>query len=189
DNSFDVFILSTFTPFSGKQRVDEWLDVTESLFNQYKISRSLRYEAIPLLLEGNAKRKYIHHRHSIQSFGDLYEFLLSEFDTSNTLEPKKTPVSVSQSAETSQLHSLKMSNVIVEPNATSSSGDASVLNHSSVIPNASTMSLDTITNDLRKAILQDLIKNPKLFRGGKDDVQKWIEDIDHLMEVAHVPDT
>ncbi|CAF4129264.1 unnamed protein product, partial [Rotaria magnacalcarata] len=51
------------------------------------------------------------------------------------------------------------------------------------------MSLDTITNDLRKAILQDLIKNPKLFRGGKDDVQKWIEDIDHLMEVAHVPDT
>ncbi|CAF3714185.1 unnamed protein product [Rotaria socialis] len=189
DNSFDVFILSTFTSFSGKQRVDEWLDVTESLFNQYKISRSLRYETIPLLLEGNAKRKYIHHHHSIQSFDDLCEFLLSGFDTSNTLEPKKTPVSVSQSAETSQLHSLKMSNVIVEPNATSSSGDASVLNHSSVTPNASTMSLDTITNGLRKAILQDLIKNLKLFRGGKDGVQKWIEDIDHLMEVAHVSDT
>lgn len=188
DNSFDVFVLNIFKPFSGTQLVEQWLDETESLFNQYKISRSLRYEAIPLLLEGNAKRKYIRHRHSIQSFDDLYEFLLSEFDTSNTSEPRKPPTPLSQSAEVSQVRPPEMNNVIVENNATSSTGDASVLNYSSIVPNASTMSIDIITNDLRKAILQDLIKNPKLFRGGKDDVHKWIEDIDHLMEVAHVPD-
>ncbi|CAF3901366.1 unnamed protein product [Rotaria magnacalcarata] len=47
-------------------------------------------------------------------------------------------------------------------------------------------SLDSVVNDLRKAILADFIKNPKIFHGNKDDVIKWLEEIDHLMQTAHV---
>ena len=45
DDSFDEFILENFTQFSGQQNVTLWLDETERKFNQYRISRSLRFEA------------------------------------------------------------------------------------------------------------------------------------------------
>ena len=35
----------------------------------------------------------------------------------------------------------------------------------------------------------DIIKNPKLFRGEKDDIKKWIDEIEHLFDVAHIPDS
>ncbi|CAF5223737.1 unnamed protein product, partial [Rotaria magnacalcarata] len=49
------------------------------------------------------------------------------------------------------------------------------------------LSRDPVINDLRKAIVTDFIKNPKVFRGNKDDVTKWLEEIDHLMQTAHIP--
>jgi hypothetical protein len=58
-----------------------------------------------------------------------------------------------------------------------------------IISNSSTTIFDQTTNDLRKAIVGDLIKNPKVFRGAKDDVQKWIDDIEHLLDIAHIPET
>ena len=42
--------------------------------------------------------------------------------------------------------------------------------------------------DLRKVIVADFIRNPKIFRGNKDDVTKWLDEIDHLMQTAHVPE-
>ncbi|CAF4804052.1 unnamed protein product, partial [Rotaria magnacalcarata] len=53
----------------------------------------------------------------------------------------------------------------------------------------STFVLDETINDLRKAIVSDLIKNPKIFKGGKDDVNKWIDDTEHLLDVAHIPES
>ena len=46
-----------------------------------------------------------------------------------------------------------------------------------------------MVNDLRSAIVGDLIKNPKIFKGEKDDVKKWIDDIDHLLDGVHIPDS
>ena len=37
------------------------------------------------------------------------------------------------------------------------------------------------------AIVGDLIKNPKTFKGNKDDVNKWIDEIEHLLDIAHIP--
>ena len=51
------------------------------------------------------------------------------------------------------------------------------------------LSLDSVIADLRKVVVADFIKNPKLFRGNKDDVARWLEEIDHLMQTAHVPDS
>ncbi|CAF1493690.1 unnamed protein product [Adineta steineri] len=53
--------------------------------------------------------------------------------------------------------------------------------------NSSLAQTDPILNDLRKAIVENLIKNPKTFKGEKDDVNKWLEDIEHLLEIAHIP--
>ncbi|CAF4384919.1 unnamed protein product [Rotaria magnacalcarata] len=54
---------------------------------------------------------------------------------------------------------------------------------------SSTFVLNETINDLRKAIVSDLIKNPKIFKGAKDDVNKCIDDIEHLLDVAHIPDS
>ncbi|CAF3244078.1 unnamed protein product [Rotaria socialis] len=41
DNLFDRFICENFVPFSGIQPIDQWLDETETLFHQFKISQKL----------------------------------------------------------------------------------------------------------------------------------------------------
>ena len=33
-----------------------------------------------------------------------------------------------------------------------------------------------------------MIKNPKTFQGGKDDVNRWLDDIEHLFDIAPIPD-
>ena len=48
---------------------------------------------------------------------------------------------------------------------------------------------DQTLNNFRKAIVDNLIKNPKIFKGGKDDVKKWIEKIEHLLDLAHIPES
>lgn len=60
---------------------------------------------------------------------------------------------------------------------------------STVIPNNnnSTFLSDETRSHLRTAIVGNLIKNPKTFKGGKDDVNKWLEEIEHLFDAAHIP--
>ncbi|CAF0818376.1 unnamed protein product [Adineta steineri] len=48
---------------------------------------------------------------------------------------------------------------------------------------------DQALSDLYKAIVGDLVKNPKTFKGNKDDVNKWFENIEHLLNVAHISDS
>ncbi|CAF4808964.1 unnamed protein product, partial [Rotaria sp. Silwood2] len=79
-NSFDSFIIQNFTPFSGEQDVNLWLHDTEKKFNRLVIPRKLRFMAIPLLIEGDAKIIYILNRRNIQSFEDFHELLLVHFD-------------------------------------------------------------------------------------------------------------
>ncbi|CAF1015037.1 unnamed protein product [Rotaria sordida] len=61
-----------------------------------------------------------------------------------------------------------------------------VTNHNT---NNSTSNFDDVTNVLRKVLFQNLIKNPKTLQGEKDDVTKWLEDLEHLFDVAYIPDT
>ena len=49
--------------------------------------------------------------------------------------------------------------------------------------------LDSVITDLSKVVVTDFIKNPKFFRGNKDDVTKWLEEIDPLMQTAHISDS
>jgi len=79
-STFDVFILQNFTLFSGRENVIGWLDRTEKKFNELRISRNLRFAVVPLLIEGEAKRKYIYNRKQIKLFDDFYEFLLINYE-------------------------------------------------------------------------------------------------------------
>ncbi|CAF3676193.1 unnamed protein product [Rotaria sordida] len=80
EDEFDSFILKNFSPFSGSENEIDWLDNTDKKFNLHKISRNLRYVAIPLLVEGDAKRKYFRNRNNIKSYDGFYEFLLINYD-------------------------------------------------------------------------------------------------------------
>ncbi|CAF1465720.1 unnamed protein product, partial [Rotaria sordida] len=80
EEGFDSFIFNNFSAFSGSENVIDWLDNTDKKFNLHKISRKLRYLAIPLLIEGDAKRRYIRNRNSIKSYDDFYEFFLINYD-------------------------------------------------------------------------------------------------------------
>ncbi len=84
EQRFDSFIMEHFIPFSGKQNGIHWLDETEKKFTQLQISRKLRFEAVSLLVEGNANCIYIKNRKEIQSFDDFYEFLLTHFDPNDS---------------------------------------------------------------------------------------------------------
>ncbi|CAF2102827.1 unnamed protein product [Rotaria magnacalcarata] len=206
DDNFDAFILQNFVPFSGKQNVVQWLDETENKFNQLRIGRNFRFEAISLLVEGYARRKYIKNRKEIRSFDDFYEFLLSEFEPSDSAlyESKSHQTITNKSCDstaTYQTNFANESNQIVSNNSntikstamvnlgtTNNIGERPVINSTIVSDSFSTSISDQTQNDLRKAIVGNLIKNPKTFKGGKDDVKKWIEEIEHLLDVAHIPD-
>ncbi|CAF4470854.1 unnamed protein product, partial [Rotaria magnacalcarata] len=203
DKTFDSFICENFVPFSGNEPLNQWLDQTDAMFRCFKISRSLRFQAITLLVQGNAKRIYIKNRHSITSFDDFYAFLLDNFDTSVTrlntaksslvehhvefskdFEHINNKTTDSKSAfghttdVTQQLKSCVSNFSKLEPNDTATiTGDVSdsKLTGNTSVTNCS--SSDAVTRDLRKAIMSDFIKNPRIFRGGKDSVKKWIEDI------------
>ena len=213
-NKFDTFILQHFVPFSGKQDVNQWLDKTENQFNQFKISRTQRFEAISLLVTGEAKRCYIKYRTDILSFDDFYGFLMSQYtvETSYPIssqsghvmnnrdltnlphETKSMPIPNEKLSDNSEIiHNHHQPSSIRRTNvggigATNSIGVIPDTTSTTVISDTSINIFDQTTNDLRKAIVGDIIKNPKVFRGAKDDVQKWIEDIEHLFDIAHIPD-
>ena len=217
DNSFDTFILQHFTPFSGKQNVIQWLDDTEKTFNHFRIERSLRYDAISLLVERDAKSTYLKHRKEIQSFDDFYEFLLTHFDDSNapihrsksafsasaTNSSKTTAPTPTRLFDDSQCKTLNIddsahisshtpnfcSTAMVDIGTTNSFGVNPAGRPTAGADNSSSFASDQTMTDLRKAIVGNLIKNPKTFRGGKDDVKKWLEDIEHLLDLAHIPDS
>lgn len=212
---FDAFILEHFVPFSGKQDVVQWLDQTEKEFNRLKISRNLRFASISLLVEGDAKRVYIRRRKDIQSFDDFYELLITHFETNDSClsqsksvrsitcttfnntsstehtsnsNSKDKSINISNDTDVTRqppiFHSTAIANLGITNNSSELTGNTSTTS----VVDPSTILLDQTTSELRKAIVADLIKNPKVFKGGKDDVKKWIEDIEHLFNVAHIPD-
>ena len=211
EDEFDSFILNNFITFSGSEDVIDWLDKTDKKFNFHKISRNLRYIAIPLLVEGDAKRRYIRNRNNIKSFDDFYEFLLTNYDviehntrryqsnpssysanqnnfTHNLLTSKTISFEDQQKTSTNSFdltdnlppRPILRSTAIVDIGATRLSGD-DFRNRSSMVPPSNishnTSNLDQTTYVIHKAIIDNLIKNPKTFQGGKEDVKQWLEDI------------
>ncbi|CAF3827803.1 unnamed protein product [Rotaria sp. Silwood1] len=83
------------------------------------------------------------------------------------------------------------STALLDLGATGLSGDDPV-NRSKVASSQNTFFnssiLDQTAYALRRAIVDSLIKNPKTFRGGKDDVKLWIEDIEQLFDTAQIPE-
>ncbi|CAF1298482.1 unnamed protein product [Rotaria sp. Silwood1] len=216
ENNFDLFILQNFTPFSGEQDVNQWLSETKRKFNRLLIPRNLRSTAIPLLVEGPAEKVYILNRRNIQSFEDFYEILLLHFDKDVTPSALTDPQE-SVFSQSSLLHQVKSSEdknlqtmmtfdntnfsekppkhhstALNDSGAATSNGEipafqSTVVNDNNTI-NHSTTTVDDTTNAIRKVLLHNLIQNPKTFQGGKDDVTKWLEDLEHSFDTAHIPD-
>ncbi|CAF4927498.1 unnamed protein product [Rotaria sp. Silwood1] len=220
---FDSFILNNFNPYSGSENVVDWLVNTDKKFNLHKIPRKLRYIAIPLLIEGDAKIKYILNRNNIKSFDDFLEFLLTTYDvpehntrhfqsnpssypsnqnnfTHNSIihktisfeDQQKTTMNDFDLTDNLPPHPILRSTAIVDMGATRLTGDETE-NRSTVAPSSNisrhSSSLDQTTYVIHKAIIDNLIKNPKTFQGGKEDVKQWLEDIEQLFDTAQIPDS
>ncbi|CAF1356404.1 unnamed protein product [Rotaria sordida] len=216
ENNFEVFILKNFTLFSGEQDVNIWLDATVDKFDRSLITTNLRLAAIPLLVKGQAHKVYLKNKRNIQSFDDFTELLLSYFDkndiqlTVNTSqETFSSNSNLTHQIKSSEEKTLQTINTfdnthfsekppkhhstqLNEPSAAAVRGESlvlqSTLNCTDTRSNTNTSNSDDTTNVVRKALLQNLIKNPKTFQGGKDDVMKWLDDIEHLFDVAHISD-
>ena len=216
NGDFDILILQHFAPYSGKQNLVSWLDETERKFNHLKAPYSLRLQAVSLLMEGEARRKYIKVRKGIRWFDDFYEFLLSQFDvttsstslaetqqplnnnsanelssSSNTTEDNQREkyTDISNSIKFDRRLPTRQSNAESILGATNTFGEIPDITSEIDLANNSSITIKQTVNDLRSAIVGDLIKNPKIFRGEKDDVKKWIDEIEHLLDVAHIPDS
>ncbi|CAF1609171.1 unnamed protein product, partial [Adineta ricciae] len=214
EDSFDVFILKHFTQYTGREDVIQWLDDTEAKFKKFDIGRHARFAAISFLVASEAKRRYIRCRASIRSFDDFYAFMLTEFDsssissssaaihhvrfTNDTLPEKNSHTSIA--APHKQLPTDFMSDTFdplfssvttsaVQSDVAAPIHSKSAINSTISSQASSNFELDQTLNDLRKAIVGDFIKNPKVFKGGKDDVKKWIENIEHLFDLAHLPES
>lgn len=158
---------------------------------------------------------YIRNRRSITSFDDFYEFLLRNFDASSSVSNFWKPIEVDQKNEfqksiacsnksttdqKSNVTSLIDSNRIAQlctccsnntfiNDATKVCGDVLVTKPSESVSTNDTWSLDSVIPDSRQAIVTDFIKHPKISRDNKDDVIKWLGKIEHIMQIAHVPDS
>ena len=216
DDSFDTFVLQNFVPFSGRQNVNQWLDETENRFNQFHIGRNLRYVAISLLVKGEAKRKYLKFRKEIRFFDAFYEYLLSKFETLDnaSFQSKSCQTMVDNSSELLTSYEVKLENEseqfvsnnnktlnstchssITNPTAMDILGVANTIGEKPIVKSAANLDTtsnsicDQTLNDPCKAIVGNSIKNSKIFKGGKDDVNKWIEEIEYLLDLAHIPES
>ena len=206
EDDFDSFILTNFNPFSGSEDVTDWLNNTDKKFNLHKISRNLRFIAIPLLVEGEAKTKYIQNRNNIKSFDNFYEFLFINYEViehTTRLSQRQLPSSSSnhfnftphllthknisfegqRNTTTNHFDStdhlpprpILRSTAIVDVGVNRRLGDVSE-NPSTFAPPSnishSTSTLDQTTYVIHKAIIDNLIKNPKTFQGEKEDVKQ-----------------
>ena len=81
------------------------------------------------------------------------------------------------------------STTFIDLGTTNISGGGPAVRSSGSVQNSSSLMLDDTLHNLRKAVIDTLIKNPRTFRGGKDDVKKWLEDIEHLLDIAHMNDS
>ena len=93
------------------------------------------------------------------------------------------------SNETNRISELSISNANASANieATNDIGEDSAVKPVVVFDSSTNFESDQTLSDLRKAIVGDLIKNPKTFKGNKDGVNKWIDEIEHLLDIAHIP--
>ncbi|CAM4835826.1 unnamed protein product [Rotaria magnacalcarata] len=197
DESLDSLILKNFVRFSGEPNVIQWLDDVENKFNSFYIDHQIRFEAIPLLIEGAARQQYIRNRKNIHSFDDFYEFLLMQFECLDNVESANNNqlnknTSVNDRTRVNQKTVLNNSNesIVNDSNKNSRINQTSVIN-SETTANLETTNtigdvpvnktivtsnglftsvIDETVNDLRRAIIDNLIKNPKIFKGGKDNV-------------------
>ena len=84
------------------------------------------------------------------------------------------------------------STALVDLGATEVIGDVPV-NRSNVLASHNSFfdnsQLDQTAYALRRAIVDSLIKNPKTFRGGKEDCRQWFEDINQLFDTAQIPES
>jgi hypothetical protein len=224
EDPFDAFILSNFHPFSGSEDVIEWLDLTDEKFNLLKLSRKLRYAAIPLLVTGEAKRAYLRNERKIQTYDDFYTFLWRRYDPSNDNAPRSTahsftstvvsqeniprniPTQKSVVFDDQQKSSNKTfdildgslqppilrSTALLDLGATDVTVDAPVSRSNILASHNSlfiTSQLDHTSYALLRAVVDSLIKNPKTFRGGKEDVKQWLEDIEQAFDTAQIPES
>ena len=105
------------------------------------------------------------HKHI--SFDDQQQTVMNNFDLTDNLPP----------------HPILGSTAIVDTGVIRLSGDESknrsiITSRSKIFHNTS--NLDQTTYVIHKAIVDNLIKNPKTFQGGKEDVKQWLEDIEQL---------
>jgi hypothetical protein len=223
EDPFETFILDNFNPFTGAEDVIEWLDITDEKFDLLKISRKLRYAAIPLLVKRDAKRAYLRNEGQIQTYDDFYTFLWTQYDPSNHNAPRPTahfststvsqeniprniPPQKSVVFDDQQKSSNKTFDIldgslqppILRSTALHDLGASAVIgpapvSRSNILPSQNSFfnasQLDQTTHALRRAIVDSLIKNPKTFRGGKEDVKQWLEDIEQSFDTAQIPES
>ncbi|CAF1536334.1 unnamed protein product [Rotaria sp. Silwood1] len=212
ENSFDIFILQNFTPFSGEQDVNQWLSETKRKFNRLLIPRNLRFTAIPLLVEGPAKKVYILNRRNIQSYEDFYEILLLHFDKtvipSTLISQQDSVFSQSnlfhhvKSSEDETLQTMMLfetinvsekpsthhSTVLVDSGAATSSGEIPVSQSTVTNDNINNnLNLDETTNIFPTVLLQTLAKDPNTLKDNNSDIQKLVPGTAYHSDMTYVP--
>ena len=217
DSDFDSLILENFTQYSGTQDVNVWLNETVKKFNRLFLSNYSRRKAIPLLVEGTANKVYVQNKRHIHSFADFQELLLLYFDnddpvpnsfhrpsslirqnselTRNNLTNEKSTPSMSTfdnsnfSERPPRLHSTALHENKTGTGVNEPFSSSNTTNPTPMITMNNVSDIDGTTNVLRKALIHQLMNNPNTFRGGNDDVVKWLEDLEHSYEVAQIPDS
>ena len=114
--------------------------------------------------------------HKYTSFEDQQKITTNNSDLTNNLPPRP----------------ILRSTPIVDIGTTRPSSDESK-NRSTNAPLTNiphnTSNLDQTTYVIHKAIVDNLIKNPKTFQDGKEGVKQWLEDFEQQFETAQIPDS
>ena len=107
-------------------------------------------------------------------------------------DPRKTTRKSFDLTDGSPQPPMLRSTALIDLGATNVTGDAP-LNRSNALASHNLLfncsQLDQTAYALHRAIVDSLIKNPKTFRGGKEDVKQWLEDIDQSFDTAQIPES
>ena len=106
-------------------------------------------------------------------------------------DPSKPPTNSFNLTDSLPPHPVSRSTALYDIGTSGLSGEDTV-HRSNLFPShnslCSSNDLDQTAYALRRAIIDNIIRSPKTFRGGKEDVKQWLEDIEQQFYTAQIPE-
>ncbi|CAM4981482.1 unnamed protein product, partial [Rotaria socialis] len=182
-------VLQHVTLFSGTENARQWFTKLDSKLCELHLSLIDRLEILPNLFTCDAMIWFSINKDKFKSYTDfcrLFAFTYFKFEQSsnNTMIEPQNKISSMLSSAIINNASLDISpDCLINPSA------SAVCFNKSQGSTANDISNSILSTTICKALIDKFVKDPIKFHGGKDNIYRWIDEIDHQFKIMNLCDS